>query len=71
MAKKTDAEIGKQIRDMISAITLGDKEIIDNISVIVNVIVKNTESGNVYGKASKGIEIQNCNKDNENIASKW
>lgn len=71
MAKKTDQEVGKQIRDAIGSITLSENEVISTVNVILIAQVKNTQTGAVVPKGSTGLDITDYSGTSEDIKKKW
>jgi len=71
MAIKTDAEIGNAIRTALINCPLNSNEEINKVTIILSIEVKNLNNNTIYGKGGKGIELNNYNKDNEELNIKW
>lgn len=72
MAIKTDAEIGKAVRDAVATVALNaDIEAINKVTIIINVEAKHKFNNAVYVKGGKGLTIENPNQDTETITVTW
>jgi len=70
MAKK-DNELGKMIRDTVSAVELEAGETIDSVKLIISINVTNSKTKSSYTKRVCGRSLENYNKDIENIKTEW
>ena len=70
MAKKTDAEIGAEIRAKVAEIALETYETIDNVKIIVSVGVTDDREKS-YSKGSKGLVFAKYDADDEEINNSW
>ena len=67
---KTNEEIGKTIRDIVSKTELKEGESILTTTIIVNTTVS-TQANVCRCASSQGYQIQNYNKENETIVKVW
>ena len=71
MAKKTDAELGKIVRDAVKDIQLGANEEIVSVKIIITPEIKNTVANVTFVKGGKGINIEKYNTDDETSKNAW
>jgi DNA-directed RNA polymerase alpha subunit len=72
MAQLTNDQIGKAIRDAVASVTLnGDIEVVNKVTIIINVEAKHKFNNAIYVKGGKGLNIENPNQDTEDIKNAW
>ena len=70
MAKKTNEEIGAEVRAKIVDVALETYETVKGVKVIINIEVED-DRGKTYSKGSKGITLTNYDADDEELTNTW